>query len=301
MPNVIEAIVSQLPEELRSTFNFGVLGLPMLCSIAPGSPIYRSDIELLLIPGFIASGYSASIDLLTTLELTTHESSMCLIHFREVAELAIDALPANSEDELPPVDPEVILIDCAHIPEQNIYSLTIRKSDGAMPLRKQTITEALLRYVAYFEWYPNRIQPLNDADSDERLWIHIVNFLKECSGAKSPSQTRLSRAIHAAQLGNAENFATFAYHLKDCMLIRLEVSTAVRAALLQPISERLHDTQVRELIYLARSASSNLKALAASRLLGEADRRDVRATLEQLAFDANAWVRGIAGKINLKL
>ncbi|HLV81971.1 MAG TPA: hypothetical protein VKT32_16905, partial [Chthonomonadaceae bacterium] len=64
-------------------------------------------------------------------------------------------------------------------------------------------------------------------------------------------------------------------------------------ALLSPPAEPLSDIARRELIYLARAGTRDIKVLAARRLQPEKRHADARSTLEQLAYDLDPWVRAV--------
>lgn len=67
-----------------------------------------------------------------------------------------------------------------------------------------------------------------------------------------------------------------------------KVDNALRA----PTNAVLTEMERRELIYLCRAGTRDLKILAAHRLHFEREYPDARATLQQLQYDAEAWVRG---------
>ena len=55
----------------------------------------------------------------------------------------------------------------------------------------------------------------------------------------------------------------------------------------------LSDAERRDLIYLARAGTRDLKILAAYRLWHEREQPDAAHTLEQLRYNADAWVRAV--------
>jgi hypothetical protein len=82
--------------------------------------------------------------------------------------------------------------------------------------------------------------------------------------------------------------------LREAVFLDLRLPAVVQCALLSPPATPLTDVERRELIYLARAGTRDLKALAARRLAPERPQPDVCRTLEQLAYDADAWVRAAA-------
>ena len=84
------------------------------------------------------------------------------------------------------------------------------------------------------------------------------------------------------------------HYLRVAVIEALTLPVAIQNALLSdPKVTGLSDPERRELIYLARAGTRDLKILAARRLAGEIHYPDAQNTLNQLRYDSDPWVRAV--------
>jgi hypothetical protein len=102
---------------------------------------------------------------------------------------------------------------------------------------------------------------------------------------------RAAEAVEAGALSEAMNL------LREGVLRELCLPTPIQSALLRDPSEPLSAIERQELIYLARAGTPEMKTLAGRRLQAERGRREVLRTLQQLCYDAHAWVRASAQRV----
>jgi hypothetical protein len=166
------------------------------------------------------------------------------------------------------------------------HALRVKRAPQSGTNRKN-LNAALLRWIVFMDIYS--IRAVASAPSDQAARAEAAAFLLEASGkSRSKPANRLRQA--AAAFMNADPDQA-RMHLRTAVFLNLRLSIAVTEALTLPLSEPLNGIECRELIYLARAGTRDLKALAARRLVPERHRPDVGATLSQLADDPDACVR----------
>lgn len=159
--------------------------------------------------------------------------------------------------------------------------------------RRGGVQAALLRWLAFADAFPERVLSADAENAYQRK--EAAAFLGEVAGKKrDPVAIRLRRA--AARFAEAQSpgdVQDALYRLREAVLLDLRLPAVAQKALLSPATEPLSDIARRELIYLARAGTRDIKVLAARRLQPERHHADARSTLEQLAYDPDAWVRAI--------
>jgi len=159
--------------------------------------------------------------------------------------------------------------------------------------RRAGIQAALLRWLAFADAFPERLPGANPDDA--RRLEEAAAFLREVAGNKrDPVAVRLRRAAARFTEAHSPGDVQDALHrLREAILLDLRLPAVAQAALLSSATEPLSDIARRELIYLARAGTRDIKVLAARRLQPERRHADARSTLEQLAYDPDPWVRAI--------
>ncbi len=182
------------------------------------------------------------------------------------------------------------------LPELQTYFshvMLVRKA-LARPRRPQQRDFALRAWTAFACAYPERLLNMSDRDASERQTCG--DFWRALAGReRSEAGQRLRSAADLFQNAQSEDDLDTALRLLyKQMCYELRLPPLVENALLAPDDVVLSDAERRELIYLARAGTRDLKILAAYRLMPESDQSDVCATLLQLQHDADAWVRAAA-------
>ena len=155
-------------------------------------------------------------------------------------------------------------------------------------LRRDHIQAACMRWLAYSDAYPGRI-PTNSQQDAPQVALS-ASFLNSVAGKqRDRASNRLRWAAEAYEHGEVAQGIEL---LRMAVLHTLGLPAALQAALLSdPIRFSLSEIERRELIYLARAGTRDLKVLAARRLTAEQRYSDVRNTLIQLRYDPDPWVR----------
>ncbi len=155
--------------------------------------------------------------------------------------------------------------------------------------RRANLTAALLRWIAFADAYPRRIA--GSLPGDRPMLTAASEFLRMVSGrGRDPVATRLRRASILFGSASGERDVKAAMRvIRDAVFRELRLPITARAALLDagPISPIAR----RELIYLGRAGTREIRAIAARRLLGDVRSRDVAATVAELRHDPEPWVR----------
>ena len=164
-------------------------------------------------------------------------------------------------------------------------------SPGGTPAtRRVALTAAVRRATVFALAYPDRF--LTDSDADAGLRARAGDFLFEAAGRQQDTLSRRWRAsgafFQACRASAALN------QLYDATLRTLNLPDSLYHALASPHDERLTDLQLRELIYLARAGTRDLKVLAAYRLSSERSASGVSSTLHQLETSPDPLVRAAA-------
>lgn len=148
---------------------------------------------------------------------------------------------------------------------------------------------ALGRWAAFAAAYPRRMP--SDAMEDTEARELVASFLSEMAGNR---RDRISNRVRRAAFQSRTD-ASQSYHLvlslleAFCLMFDLPGSAA--SALSCPPDLQMTDLARRELIYLARAGTRDLRALAAWRLQGERHHPAAARTLEQMHDDPDPWVR----------
>ncbi len=162
---------------------------------------------------------------------------------------------------------------------------------GAKGTRRAGARDALLRWLAFASACPERALTHNAADLPRRL--EAAAFLREIGGeTRAPFAARLRQAGKTLARARSQNdIAAALLTMREAVLREMQMPLAMQRALLSSPDLPLGEVERRELIYLARAGTRDLKTLAARRLGAERHHADARSTLDQLAYDADAWVR----------
>ncbi|MCS6775031.1 MAG: hypothetical protein RMJ43_08260 [Chloroherpetonaceae bacterium] len=155
--------------------------------------------------------------------------------------------------------------------------------------RSARVRAVLLRWVAFATAMPERIVTAEEADRERRE--QAASFLELLAGRKrDPIAVRLRHAARYLRAGAVE---TSLFHVRDAALRALHLPQIAQTALLSREDVPLSDLQRRELIYLARAGTRELRVLAARRLRCE-PAADAQTTCEQLRAATDLWVRRAA-------
>ena len=168
-------------------------------------------------------------------------------------------------------------------------ALTCRKSVNALPRREQ-VPGLLRRWAVFAASHPERI---TFTEQNTPLRLLCASFLHHLAGkGRSPIDIRLRRvsSLLATAQENAEIEEAF-HLLREIVCFQLDLPVPIQNALLAPQSEVLTEAECRELIYLARAGTRDVKILALHRLRWETQRSDARRTLDALRYDPDAWAR----------
>ena len=197
---------------------------------------------------------------------------------------------------------EVTLLDSREhaspctLPElQTYFSHIMALSKSSVRPRKTEQKDYALRaWTAFACAYPERL--LDMGANDEILREQCADFWRGLAGReRSDAGQRLRDAADLFQNAQGSDDLESALRLlykQTCYELRLP--PLLENALLAPDDVILSEAERRELIYVARAGTRDLKILAAYRLLPESDQPDARATLLQLQHDPDAWVRAAA-------
>jgi choline dehydrogenase-like flavoprotein len=160
--------------------------------------------------------------------------------------------------------------------------------------RRANLLAALRRWIAFVAAYPDRTPTPGAEDASVRA--AAAQFLREVAGkSRTAVANRLRRAaagLEAAQTD--EDIGAALLSLREAALWEMRLPASALDALLLPPSVPLTDVERREMIYLARAGTRDLRVLAARRLASERHHADARRTLEQLVHTPDAWVRAAA-------
>ena len=114
-------------------------------------------------------------------------------------------------------------------------------------------------------------------------------------GGHTPVSRRLHRLAGLLEKGTSpDDIQQGLDLLLELACLPLMLPPLVEEALRAPRNQILTDIERRELIYLARAGTRDLRILAVARLRPEREFPEVRSTLAQLAYDVDPWVREAA-------
>lgn len=171
------------------------------------------------------------------------------------------------------------------------FTRMVRWQGGSRPgSRRAVFRGAALRSALYAAAFPDRFVTAGPADALRRQ--EGAEFLLEAAGRlRDPVSLRWRQAGALLAEGKVDDALGRLY---DAAVRGLDLPRPMQEALALPEDAPLRETQIRELIYLARAAGRDLKVFAARRLGSENRRVVVRQTLMQLALSADPIVRGAA-------
>lgn len=184
---------------------------------------------------------------------------------------------------------DVIEYGITDFSENHTHILQIESSPN-LETNRAKIHSALLRWVTHNASFPECILAIENVD--ESLRGLACEFLIEISGQKKdPVSLRLRHAAQAIAAGDIQD----AYNkLKSATLRNMNLPPTIMGSLTGPDNQKLTDTEISDLIYMARAGCKELRILAVQRLRPEIERKEVYSTIEQLRFDADSWVRAAA-------
>ena len=320
-----KAAEPSLPSEVTAAFPYMVTGA---LARRQGTPLRHSDIDAWLIPGLAALGVHTELMALpaegTLSRLSEQGDALPVFAFSHPIE---QELPESEEDwntgDLPAEapDPTIVTQGLAVRQEKNeaqtvhwreterqeetgswedfrerfSHALHVRKAERKGS-RRDILNAACLRWLAYSDAFPDRVPTSGEADAFIRAQAAV--FLHSIVGKRRDRVSNcLRRAAEAYEQGDVTQGIEF---LRLAALQALALPAVVQAALLSdPTLYSLSDIERRELVYLARAGTRDLKALAARRLTYEADHSEVSQTLNQLRYDSDAWVRAAASPFSV--
>ena len=210
--------------------------------------------------------------LLTDMDMDTR---VCTLFMRDAtrSEVGVEDLPASYSHAL-------ILM---RAPQRHVRALCINA--------------AIQLWAVFACACPDCVCAINPADATVRALA--AEFWQELAGNARSAQATLLRS-----LAHRFESATRPDDLYDAFALLYRSACAsfalpqdVENALLAPTADILTDIERRELIYLCRAGTRDLKVFAARRLSYEQEHADARATLQQLRYDADVWVRGMTGAL----
>jgi hypothetical protein len=169
------------------------------------------------------------------------------------------------------------------------FSRAVRLNGVVRLLRRAQLVESIRRITLFAIAFPDRF--LTAAPPDEPLRAEAAELLAAAAGTRRDPVSLRWR--WAGELLAAGDVASALAHLADATLRGLRLPAPVEAALTSR-SGPPTGPQRRELIYLARAGSRELKVLATPRLAHALHAPDVRHTLEQLTAYPDPLVRGAA-------
>lgn len=268
------------------------------------APFTLHDLQERLLPGLQALGAAcecvsligADANMLRSLQKRLRRGiHVPLLHFapEEPASHTTDATGKAQDDA------EHLLIACTTIApgEQAILARTMQEYTHALRVRRARrlgsrrarVRAVLLRWSAFATAMPERILTAEETDREQRQ--HAAAFLEMLAGRKrDPLAVRLRRAARHLRAGAVE---TALFHVRDAALRALHLPPVAQTALLSPEDLPLNDLQRRELIYLARAGTRELRVLAARRLRCD-PATDAQTTCEQMRSSTDLWVRRAA-------
>ena len=178
------------------------------------------------------------------------------------------------------------------------YSHAMLLRQSAKGVRSEHVRRALRRWVTFRAAYPERVFDHNEIDTPLRELA--AEFFLELAGEKRDFVSNRLR-FAAGMLGEY----TMQEDLHEVFLLLSEI--VLRDFHLTPSASRFlldfeyapTELQVRELIYLARAGTRELKILSIDRLQvewysPESFDKEIRATIRQLRYDPDLWVRAAA-------
>ncbi len=270
---------------------YGLLfGLPLLSE----SPLTLEYLTNMILPGFILLGVKASLEpiLLADKDIGNHLKYFPAVMLITIPEAEINITEFDSTAETIQEETEILnweIISDIDLLQQSVpqtHWLKLQNQTKIEP-REDSILKALLRAVAYSSAYPERITDTLSSDTAEMLY-------ELAASRRTPYALRLRRSAKAFENGD---YPGAMHHLLEGILKQLRLSGTLQSALLSLPGENLDKLQCRELIYLARAGTLEMKLLAGARLSMESHNVEVLSTLAQLKNDPHPWVRAAANII----
>ena len=187
-------------------------------------------------------------------------------------------------------DGAVTRTDIATLTARFSHVLVARKGTRR-PVKATAFAYAVRVWAQFACACPARV--IGTAKEDAPLRELAATFWRQMAGSgRSAQATRLRRVADLLEHPKDRCDIDAAFRLLYEMACRtLLLPPFLENALLAPSSAVLSDAERRELIYLARAGTRDVKIFATHRLTFERECADARATLQQLRYDRDAWVR----------
>lgn len=176
--------------------------------------------------------------------------------------------------------------------ERGTHLLRLRRGGVKGPPRANRLA-AVARWAAFEAAFPECTVSADEPDASAHALAG--EFLRLIAGSRRDRGSNLLRraaAIFDEPWGAEDLMAAFDL-LREQTCLALQLPTAQANAILASPERPLTDLERRELIYLARAGTRDLKRLAARRLTWEREHSDAERTLEQLLYDPDPLVRAV--------
>lgn len=320
--NAIERAAKRLlPQPLALDVVSGLLGT---CITRTDEPLYFADLQLEVLPGLEGLAIQPLLHPLPTQPTPSH-----LLKLRG-KRCKLLLVFAQAEEHDPPIDPEteepfpppgpyadaplLMLQELSlDLEKEAVYSLTTRlkeRSSESLPLfffllsfRRASsrgplaahLLKALQRLAAFSVAFPNRLFTLSPLDSHKRQTL--CTFLYRLAGKKKHKlANRLRWAAEALEKAKTEADKQEAlYWLYEAACLSYHLAPSAEEALLSPPLKPIPPLQQKELLYLVRAGTAELRTLAAARISAARGQQSWAASaLEPLRFDRDPRVRAIA-------
>ncbi|MDE2125000.1 MAG: hypothetical protein KGJ62_00225 [Armatimonadetes bacterium] len=292
------------------------------CLLRPGYPLHATDILRLLAPGLAALGAEVRFEEMpcrtARLETALHRLRQ---RGRSITLLRFESERTGSGDPLDE-DPEIRngrnLVRCGLLTGEalvlshgseaawqcvtapcdapvNLAGANLRRSfthfawfvrSRHRGVRRNAVRLALLRWLAFLCARPDR----------SRIGSGAAAFLLAAAGHRRDRPAQLLRSA-AQRLGSAQSQAEIAAglaFLREGVIRDLRLPALAQSALLQPHDTELTPLQRREMIYLARAGTPDIRVICAQRLAPEWRHSDVLATLSSLQETGDLWLKQAA-------
>jgi hypothetical protein len=190
-------------------------------------------------------------------------------------------------------DGAVTTLDIMALNSRFSHALALRKG-ARRPVKAAAFDHAVRAWAQFACACASRMIGIGEADAPLRALA--AAFWRQMAGAgRSARSNRVRRlADLLANPKDKRDIDSAFRSLYEMACDSLLLPPYLANALLAPDTAVLSDAERRELIYMARAGTRDIKIFAAHRLTFERECADARATLQQLRHDSDAWVRGAA-------
>ncbi len=178
------------------------------------------------------------------------------------------------------------------------YSHALLLQKATKGVQSEHVRRALRRWVTFRAAYPKRI--FSPTEIDIPLRELAAEFFMELAGEKRDfASNRLRYAAAMLNEYTLEDDIHEVFLLLSEIVLRDFHLTPSASRFLLDFEHAPTELQVRELIYLARAGTRELKILSIDRLQVEwyhqdSFHKEIRATIRQLRYDPDLWVRAAA-------